>query len=465
MCGAGVFFPTIIKERVHRDMKLVSCSEDLNYDDLEQIIISGKGRCTFGDDGSYFILSFNGEIKLKKIELKWKEEPDSVEIINTDWSGTKRYSVIEEGKKQNIESSFIKISVSGNDENILEDIIIYGERNIPDYLYNDEEILFDAYDKRNPLRVYRIPINKSIQVLADEILGDEKETLSEHEKIIKFMEYVQLYKIGQSGTVTEDYLQQLVRNQIGACGDYSSIVAALAATQGIECRLLTLGNYPEGSGHAVIEAKIDEKWAMYDPTYALYYTKTPENTKSPIVLSFKELREGKGKEATRVVGSESHITSEVSYEYMGPEIYELANPAGEVNPLNKLYYPMFVEFQNKMIIEPASFQGGSYIGIADTSNAHIWTISGVKKGEEYRIVVRASGVSGEIQEPFEMYVIAKNAMIQKNEYMVWNGYEDEKWEIELIADSSEIELTFDYSETGERYHYVVLRSIEIEKIE
>lgn len=108
--------------------------------------------------------------------------------------------------------------------------------------------------------------------------------------------------------------------------------------------------------------------------------------------------------------------------------------------------------------------GGGF-DVYDTSNAHIWTISGVKKGEEYRIVVRASGVSGEIQEPFEMYVIAKNAMIQKNEYMVWNGYEDEKWEIELIADSSEIELTFDYSETGERYHYVVLRSIEIEKIE
>ncbi len=48
--------------------------------------------------------------------------------------------------------------------------------------------------------------------------------------------------------------------------------------------------------------------------------------------------------------------------------------------------------------------------------------------------------------------------------MKWHGEENEKWEIELTAYDKEIELTLDYSEMGDKYHYIMLKSVVIEKI-
>ncbi|MDR1658014.1 MAG: hypothetical protein LBT47_10765 [Deltaproteobacteria bacterium] len=51
-------------------------------------------------------------------------------------------------------------------------------------------------------------------------------------------------------------------------------------------------NYPENSGHAVAEIKVDGRWQLCDPTYGLYYTTEPGNNLNPYLLSFEELRNG-----------------------------------------------------------------------------------------------------------------------------------------------------------------------------
>ena len=318
---------------------------------------------------------------------------------------------------------------------------------------------------RNPVSVYRSPICKYVELLANDILKEAGSDITDHEKIMCFMDYISDYKIGVTKSDGGDYLQNLIIRKIGSCGDYSNLLAALCTTQGLESRLYTLGNYPEGSGHAVVEIKMDGKWSVYDPTYALYYTTTPENSKNPEVLSFEDLRAGHGRDATKIMASENHIFDVVSYEYMGPEIYELANPAGEVSPLHKLYYPMYVEFSGDMEINPSTYQGGNYLGIGSIGNAHVWTIAGLQKGEKYRITIEAEGgIWGEITEPFETFAEVKNSSIDKNSCMKWHGEENEKWEIELTACDKEIELTLDYSEIGDKYHYIMLKSVVIEKI-
>lgn len=126
---------------------------------------------------------------------------------------------------------------------------------------------------------------------------------------------------------------------------------------------------------------------------------------------------------------------------------------------------MYVEFSEDMVINPSIFQGGGYLGITSISNAQIWTISGLEKNKKYRIMVISNGILGDSQDEFETYAEVQGAVIYKNDHMIWNGEKNEVWEIELTAYDSEIEIIFDYSETGDKYHYISLSQIEIEKIE
>lgn len=463
MCiWGGVLF-----NREYTNIVVVECSDNIDINDLENLVNDNKAISVLAGEG-YFILDFNGEINLNRIEIK-TEGNEEVVAESTDYSGKKKYEEIAIGKWYlgggSVKCSCLKISFKSDYSMTIDKIKIYGQSNVAQYMYTADELLFDGKDVRNPLNPYRRPICKYVRCLAEDILKNKGKDISDHEKVMCFMEYISDYKIGYNKGGRDDYLLNVIVRKIGSCGDYSNLLAALCTTQGIESRLLTLGNYPKNNGHAVVEIKIDGKWAVYDPTYALYYTMTPEDEKHPTVLSFEELRNGYGRNATRVIASESHITGKVSYEFMGPDIYELANPAGEVSLHNKLYYPMYVEFSENKVINPSAFQGGNYLGIASISNAHIWTISGFEKEQKYRITVTSDGMVGENKEAFKTYVEVKNASIEKNNYMIWNGNQDEVWEIELSVYDSEIELVIDYSETGDEYHYILLNSIKIEKIE
>lgn len=451
----------------YNEIVVVTCSENLDKSSIEEMF-SDNVSISVPAGESFFILDFNGEIALEKIDVKMTGSGE-ISIKNTDYSGKQNYGEVTEGKRyfgnQALECSELKISLKSDEEFIISAVKIYGKSNVEEYLYTENEILLDEFDVRNPVSVYRSPICKYVELLANDILKEAGSDITDHEKIMCFMDYISDYKIGVTKSDGGDYLQNLIIRKIGSCGDYSNLLAALCTTQGLESRLYTLGNYPEGSGHAVVEIKMDGKWSVYDPTYALYYTTTPENSKNPEVLSFEDLRAGHGRDATKIMASENHIFDVVSYEYMGPEIYELANPAGEVSPLHKLYYPMYVEFSGDMEINPSTYQGGNYLGIGSIGNAHVWTIAGLQKGEKYRITIEAEGgIWGEITEPFETFAEVKNSSIDKNSCMKWHGEENEKWEIELTACDKEIELTLDYSENWDKYHYIMLKSVVIEKI-
>lgn len=190
----------------------------------------------------------------------------------------------------------------------------------------DPEVL-DAHDPNNPVSIYLRPIKQSVYLLAEKLLNGH-EDLTEHEKIMVFMDYISEWNIGTDDGQTYLSLQSCIE----ACGGYSNVLAALAACVGIPGRLLTLGNYPTNNGHAVCELYHDGGWHLYDPTYGAYYMATSGKTdllKPEAILCFEQLEQGMGDspQVTCIVTAPWRLTSAASYSFLGPAIYERAMPA------------------------------------------------------------------------------------------------------------------------------------------
>ena len=447
------------------DIEIVNCSDNLSVDELKDLL-KGQGDLTIPKGESQCLLGFGGAIDLHGIQVLFREKDQTeIEIMNTDQSAVKEFDRLDCGEMAGVTSAYLRLVFKSKECNMAVKMNITGSVLAEDYLREENEIILEGNNPENPLYPYRIPVKQCMYTLAENILKKEAGNLSIHEKIVCFMDYISEFKIGMVGTYTsEEYLQKLVLNRIGACGDYSNLLAVLCATQNIETRLITLGNYPEGSGHAVMEVFTGGRWCVYDPTYALYYTTTPKNTKTPYVLSFEELKKGKTKNAVRVIGNEKHITGEYAFQYMGPEIYELAMPSGIVSPFNKLCYPMKYAYQENDEIQIGTYQGANYLGAADINNSHLWQISGLNAGELYQFKVVSNGIGGEYFEPMKTYASIEDGIIQSGAVKKWNGNEQEEWDILFIPNRSTIALKLDHKETGEQLHYLSLKAVQITQV-
>lgn len=448
------------------EIEVVECSDNLSVDEMKYFL-KGQGELIIPKGESQCLLGFGEAVNLHSIQISFREKDNTeLEIINTDQSAVKEFDRLYCGEGYtDIASAYLRIVFKSKEDNAAEKMDISGSALAENYLKEENEIILEGNNPENPLYPYRIPVKQCMYTLAENILNKEAADLSIHEKIVCFMEYISEYKIGMVGTYTsEEYLQKLVLNKIGACGDYSNLLAVLCKTQNIETRLITLGNYPEGSGHAVMEAFVGGRWSVYDPTYAIYYTTTPKDTKTPYVLSFEELKKGKNKNAVRVVGSEKHITGEYAFQYMGPEIYKMASPSGIVSPLNKLCYPMKYTYQENDEIQIGTYQGASYLGAADINNSHLWRISGLNTGELYQFKVVSKGIGGEYFEPMKTYASIEYGIIKSGNVKKWNGNKQEEWDILFIPNRSAIEIKLDHKETGEQLHYLALKAVQINQV-
>ena len=448
----------------YEEVSVVNCSEGLDAESMGTSLIAGE-RIYIPEGEGYFVLDLNGLLEIHKVEIKCSGTCETA-VINADYSGMNDYGTVKEDQwlwgKEAVEGSDLRINYDSKEGFWIEDIKIYGKNNTPDYLYEENQVLWEADDAANPLSVYRRPICGYVESLARDILKG-KGTLTDHEKIVAFMDYISGYRVGYTRLEGEDYLYSVIVRKIGSCGDYSNLLAALCKTQGIESRLLTLSNYPEGTGHAVVECKINGEWSMYDPTYALYYTVTPEEKRNPKVVSFEDLRAGAGRMAVRVMGNENHILGDLSYEYCGPDIYECAEPAGIVSPVSKLYYPLQCSAQSGENVDLAGMQGAGWLGMGSTGNAWIWEISGLESGKKYKFVVESYGLADEAgYGRLETNARSSNAEIIAGDTRYWKGESGETWEITFAAQGDTAELVLDYQEKEEPvYLYIGISAVSI----
>ncbi len=333
----------------------------------------------------------------------------------------------------------------------------------------ENPVVFDGKDPRNPLSVWRVPVSSNYYKLADSLL-EGSGALSNHQKMMVFMDYISEFQfgLGKNDDLTG------INEYIGRCGSFANMMAALAFVEGFQTRLITLGNYPENDGHAVCEVFYDDQWHLYDPTYGSYYTtSSAEETVHPYVLSLAELAEGQGdnQDVVCVVTTPQRLNRRNSYGFLGPRIYEDANPKGVIGPTHPLIYPLTMKFssdKSSSLTEmdfSAKYQGIQYIGAAGVNNMQEWTLNGLEEGEKYDFVVTADSYNGDSPGTFLAKAVSTDASIMSG---AEHEFANEKpasmqWRITFVpsSDTAKILLTHDYR--GPEFCFVRCSSFELRR--
>ena len=427
--------------------------------------------------GEYVVIELDGAHWISDTTVEYSGR-GTVELWITDGSGAKKYQtdqLLQAGSvtyEPRTLCTYLKVLCpSGSDAIKINRLEVSGiptlYEQILRQLPEDKEVL-GARDEENTVGIYRIPLKESIYRLADALLAGTT-GLTDHEKIMVCMEFVADFYVGSDVHSSNELGCQ---TYIGACGGYSNLLAALANTQGIRARLLTLGNYPVNDGHAVCEVYYDDAWHLYDPTYGAYYTSTPVDNASPEVLSYADLSAGAGDDPdiTCVVITPSRLTSAASYGFLGPAIYEKANPKGVLDSATPMHYPLTIVYTGtETIIHKTQFdasrQGITTLGVAYINYLQDWTIDGLTPGQQYQFIVTADFVGGEIGGDFQARVIADHATIVQNETHIFNNASPEsmEWVIEFIAQADTVQLLLSHGYQGPDYHYISLQSFAIDE--
>ena len=294
-------------------------------------------------------------------------------------------------------------------------------------------------------------------------------TLSEHQKMMAFMDFISDFYLGIQCK------ERGFEEYIGACGNYSTFLAALAYTQGIPARILILANYPMDQGHNVCEVFYDDGWHLYDPTLGSYYTTSlTGDAVHPYVLGFEELAQGIGNstDVVCVVSTPHRLMSKWSYGYLGPRIYEESNPKGIIGQNDAFVYPLAMtvsENGNTMLTKngfSTKYQGIQYIGVASINTAHEWTLNGLEAGREYEFVITGAFVGGDRpQMPFYASASSGNASITKGEEHIFDNGDKStmKWRICFVPEGGEAQILLTHDYRGPEFLYVTFSSFELRR--
>lgn len=334
------------------------------------------------------------------------------------------------------------------------------------------DVFLSANDPKNPLRPYRVPITSQIVKIAENLLAS-KSDLSPHQKALIFMEYISQFDVGVASDSTPE---TTIKERIGACGTFTNLFLALASTQGIKGRIISLGNYPRNDGHAVAELWINGKWNLYDPTYASFYTDTADNEIDPNVLSFSELRKGEGKRKGVVLilkGEERFKRSPLqAKDYVGTDIYEKAKPAGPIGPENPFLYPLFLEVGKREVLQKSDFgpenQGAQYIGAAGVNNNQSWELTSLVKGREYEFTIVPDWIGGDIinnDYSFQLTAdVVSGGELLGESTIVFNANKLNPWTIRFRAENDVANIIIKHPYLGPNFKYIFLKEIRIDTV-
>ena len=454
-------------------LSLATASESV-ADQAERFLLGQENTLNLSA-GEFIVVELNGAHWISETEVTLADG-GPVEIWITSGTGTNNYQSHELTQSDRILyeertlCAYLKIQCPEDGEAVqIQDIQVSGIptlyqqilRNLP-----ENTPVLGERDEKNPVSVYRIPVKESFYQLADALLEGATD-LTEHEKLMVFMDFISEFYIGVDADSRDELSCQ---SYISACGGYSNLLAVLACTQDIPARLLTLGNYPPNDGHAVCEFYYDDAWHFYDPTYGSYYTRTPVDSESPDVLSFEELCAGMGDspDITCVVTAPHRLISKVAFGFLGPAIYEKANPKGVLDGTTPMHYPLTISYtEGGTTIDSTQFdttrQGISVLGAAYICYMQDWTINGLTPGTKYEFVLSARYVGGEVLGDFVASATAKNAVITQNAQHTFNGDKPEtmEWVIEFVAESDTVQILLSHDYVGPDYHYINPNSFEI----
>lgn len=313
-------------------------------------------------------------------------------------------------------------------------------------------------DSRNPLSVQRLPISMRLKALSDELV---KEQEADHEKVLEFIKYISNFRVGVASSRGPD---ATIMERVGACGSFTNVLLAFAASQGMDGRIVSLLNYPENNGHAVAEIKIDSGWALYDASYGVFYTLKGDVRP----LSFLEIKYAylNGVDVT----VHRYASRPGAERFTGRNIFVHALPSGPIGPDKPFYFPLSIDFSQRNELVSSDFgpkwQGANFIGAAATNQQQNWVIRGLVPGREYFFRVSPARLGGDLVTGNKKFLLRAWVDLQGGGKFLEHEFDFESgdpvfWDIKFKAysDKQSISLLHDY--LGPDYRYMIMDSYKV----
>ncbi|WP_020084611.1 transglutaminase-like domain-containing protein [Hyphomicrobium zavarzinii] len=322
---------------------------------------------------------------------------------------------------------------------------------------SDDGIVMGPRDPANPLHVYRLPITSEIKRVADALA---KDTTSDHEKMLRFMAVLKTSKVGYPSKSTPE---AVLAEKVGSCGSFSNVVSAMAATHGISTRLVALYNWPDSSGHVLVEALIDGQWRLYDPTYDAYYYLASDRART--ALSLERIRTG------YLEGAD--ITAEIAMprlgveQYTGRDLFLKSDPIGFIGPEHELVFPLKLDMMGTTSISKEnirSFQGADFIGAASTNQNQNWTLLNLVPGKPYAFTIEPDWLGGDLKgnnQTFKLLVSLELGTLHGKKEHQFDFTElhgkAEPWKIIFTPSSNKAVLKLSHDYRGPDYRYMTMK--------
>lgn len=318
-----------------------------------------------------------------------------------------------------------------------------------------DDLYLSATDASNPLRLFRMPVTHNIKDLSDSLVQGVE---GEHQQVLAAMNLINGFKVGEASAATPDVT---VAEGVGACGSFSNTLLALMAAQGLEGRLVNLHNYPAGDGHTVVEIKLPNKWALYDPTFGAFYTHAGRSTP----LSFDEIKSGY---ASGLDIKVNHSLNRYGFEeYTGRPIFTQARPSGVIGPDRPFLFPLRFSIKGQTSLEKAAFgalwQGADYVGAAYMNQQQEWTLEDLELNEHYFFELVASHVGGDpgpAQNKFVMHAVMEDAAGSEKRMTHTFDFKDgksQRWKIPFVAHSGTVRIKLVHDYKGPDYRYLSMQ--------
>jgi len=430
-----------------------------------------------GEDVSYVEFGIEKPSEVEGIYIKWYSTScfaRTVEITLLDEKNKEIGKVKDYEKERSLESIIkfnrvkgckkIKLTFfdfAGQDRVLLKKIKVFEK--LTQQTYEKHKLYLSATDERNPLSVFRVPITLKIKNLSDALCKDLER---DHDKIISFMNYINTFSCSSP---SKSDLNTVISEKTGICGDYSNLLAALCACQNIKTRIITINYFTKQNGHVVIEAFVDGKWRLYDPTYGGYYKLISDKSKLP--LSLKEIIKTYKTEPESIEFIYT-ITRNNFNLYTGKDIYLNSDPVGNIGLDKPMFYPLSLKAGVKLSLltleKVIENQGSNTIGALFRNTNHIWTLHGLSKGKKYEFIIFSKSLQKENAERNVFilkasYLEAGCLKTLEHEFKFEKG-ETEPWIIKFKAESEKIQMKLYHDYKGPDLFFMKMDSYELKEM-
>lgn len=327
-----------------------------------------------------------------------------------------------------------------------------------------KDIYLEPTDPQNPLHIFRQPITRQIKDIADKMAVG---VTSDHQKILIYMRLIDSFRVGFA---SNDSPETTIRERIGSSGTFSNTLVALAATQGIKGRVVGFYNHPKNSGHAVAELFINNRWALYDPTYGTFYIK--KGATEGRALSYSEIRSAYNLQPSSIRRVTATYRPGLE-KFTGRDIFLKGSPAGVIGLGKPMIFPLYLDYKLRPTLQKSDFnnfnQGADFLGASSTNQNQLWTLNGLTEGSEYEFVITPHEFGADQfdgNKHFDLIAELSGGVLSSKSAHRFDFSQGtpSPWKIRFLAHQSSVQFKIAHPYLGPGLRYISIQRYEINKV-